>query len=58
MSTEEKKDKKEFDEEFMWNMLCAMSQDKIAKDNMMERFNRTDLSLKEYCERKFTAEMK
>lgn len=58
LSAEEKKTKKEFDEELMWNLLCAMSQEKIAKDNIMEGFNRSDLSLKEYCEKKFTEEMK
>jgi len=56
VSTEE--EKKQFDEEMMWNIACAMGQEQLQHAPAIEPFNRVDLSLKAYCEKKFTEEMK
>ncbi len=56
LSTEE--EKKQFDEEMMWNIACAMGQEQLQHAPAIEPFNRVDLSLKAYCEKKFTEEMK
>lgn len=58
LSTEEKAEEKKFDEEMMWNLLCTLGQGKLEGSSMTEGFNRSDLSLEAYCEKKFTEEMK
>lgn len=55
----EENTKQEFDEQIMYDVLYAMAQGKMSESGMpTESFNRNDLSLKAYCERKFVEEMK
>lgn len=55
----EEKSKQEFDEQIMYDFLYAMAQGKFTESNIqVESFNRNDLSLKAYCEKKFAEEMK
>jgi len=58
LSVDDQKTEQEYDEEVMWNLLCSMGQEKLAQTKMTEGFNRSDLSLRQYCEKKFAEEMK
>jgi len=58
LSVDDEKTEQEYDEEVMWNLLYSMGQEKLAQTKMTEGFNRSDLSLRQYCEKKFAEEMK
>jgi len=56
--TTEEKEKPEFDEEFMFNLMFAKWQEGKVEDKKTEGFNRVDMSLKQYCQKKFAEELK
>ena len=57
LSTEEKSDKKMFGEETMWSFMCTMMEEQLRGAKMTEGFNRNNLSLETYCEKKLSEEL-